>query len=168
MKLTRLATVVVVLAVAGCFMATAVAIVIRHSPILKSSTHSTGSPQTLAIVGNVSRGLYPGGRPVQINLTIDNPSRYARRLTNVAVSIQAVRAPRSMPGLPCTTADFGVGGYRGSFKAPPGLSTLQHDGVPRARWPTLRMVDRPYNQDGCKGATVELVYRALAGKSGRN
>jgi hypothetical protein len=168
MKLTRLATVVVVLAVAGCSMATAVAIMTRHSPAGRAAKQGRSSRQTLAIVGNVSRGLYPGARPTPIDLVIRNRYRHALRLTSVAVSIKAVRAPRSTPELPCTTADFGVGGYRGSFKAPPGSSTLLHDGVPIARWPTLRMVDRPYNQDGCKGATVELSYHALAGKSGGN
>jgi hypothetical protein len=163
MKLTRLVTVVVVLAVAGCFIATAIAVVVRHSPAVARSKHGRSSREALVIAGDLSRGLYPGARPAPINLVLKNHRRYAVRLTSVAVSVKAVRTPHATPGLPCTTRDFAVGGYRGSFKAPPGSSTLRRDGVPMARWPTLRMVNRLTNQDGCKGATVELAYRGLAG-----
>jgi len=42
----------------------------------------------------------------------------------------------------------------------PGSSTvtLSGLGVASARWPQIQLVDRPFNQDGCKGATVHLGY----------
>ena len=33
-------------------------------------------------------------------------------------------------------------------------------GVPVASWPTLAMRNLPHNQDGCKGATLTLHFRA--------
>jgi hypothetical protein len=162
MKLTRLATVVIVLAAAGCFIATAIAVVVRRPPAAAHSKPGRRNREALVIAGDLSRDLYPGARPVAINLVLKNHRRHAVTLTSVAVSIKAVRAPHATPSLPCTIRDFAVGGYRGSFKAPPGRSTLRRDGVPIARWPTLRMVNRSANQDGCKGATVELAYRGLA------
>jgi hypothetical protein len=121
--------------------------------------------QSLHIAGNVEGGLYPGAQPAPIDLVVGNPHRYALHVRSASVGIAAILAPHSGPGLPCTRADFAVAGYRGGgFRAPRGSSTLQRDGVPRSQWPTIAMVERERNQDGCEGATVVLTYRGLASK----
>ena len=146
----------------------------RSSPVAKGNAASpppswswTIVPaETLGILGNTGGRLYPGAPPVPIDLTLSNPHRYALRVRAVSMTIKAIRAPHARPDLPCTAADFATGGYRGgAFNARSGSSTLRRDGVPSAHWPTIAMVDRPRNQDGCKGATVELAYRGIAGRS---
>ena len=38
-------------------------------------------------------------------------------------------------------------------------------GFPQSQWPQVGMVNRPVNQDGCKGATVTLKYTGTARKA---
>ena len=125
--------------------------------------------QTLTISGNAGAGLYPGTTPVAIDLSLDNPHPYALTMRVLTVAVAAVSAPNATPALPCTAADFTVANYTGpGFTAPSGASTLGKDRVPAAQWPTVAMIDRPADQDGCRGATVRLAYDALAIKaSGR-
>jgi hypothetical protein len=119
--------------------------------------------QVLSISGNVDSPLYPGAAPVAIDTSLRNPYSYSLSVSRITLRVRAVRAPQSRQGFTCTTADFTTSNYAGkSFTAPPGVSALSRDHVPRAQWPAISMVDRPVNQDGCKGATLQLAYQGAA------
>jgi hypothetical protein len=114
----------------------------------------------LAVWGEVGSRLYPGASPIPIDLSLRNPNGYPLRVTQIMLRVRAVIAPRATPALPCTTADFVTTNYTShTFVAPSGSSALGRDHVPRTQWPTVAMLDRSVNQDGCMGATLELAYR---------
>jgi hypothetical protein len=116
--------------------------------------------QALTVWSKVDSRLYPGASPIPIDPSLRNPHGYPLRVTRLTLKVRAVIAPHATPALPCTTADFATTNYTGhAFVVPSGSSTLAHDRVPRTQWPTVAMLNRPVNQDGCMGATLELAYR---------
>ena len=117
-------------------------------------------PQRIAISGDVQAMLGPGlSAPVKLAFSNLNP--YAVRLRHVRVSIVALSAPHADASHPCTRADFAVQQMpRGGLRVRRGLSDLVSLQVPMSRWPHLAMLNRPVNQDGCKGAQLTLRYRA--------
>jgi hypothetical protein len=128
-----------------------------------------GSPQNYAITGSAVGLLYPThatvGRP--INLAFYNPNSgnggtgvNGVQVAGITVAIASVIAPNATALHPCGSVDFAVTQFSGSypFYIPQGASTLQSLGFAQSTWPTVRLVDRPVNQDGCKGATVNLTY----------
>jgi hypothetical protein len=114
----------------------------------------------LTISGQVGAPLYPGALPTPVDPSLRNPNGSPLRVTRITLAVRAVIAPHATSTLPCTVADFVTTDYTGhTLLAPSGLSTLAHDRVPRAQWPTVAMLDRPVNQDGCRGATLQLTYK---------
>jgi len=79
------------------------------------------------------------------------------------VAVVVIHAPRADADHPCSAADFQVRELSGG-----GVLRLAHDSVntlsglklPTANWPAVGMLNRPVNQDGCKGASVTLEYEA--------
>jgi hypothetical protein len=117
--------------------------------------------RAMAVWGEVGSRLYPGASPISIDLSLRNSNGYPLRVTQIVLGVRRVTAPHATPALPCTTADFATTNYADhTFVAPSGSSTLGRDHVLRTQWPTVAMLDRPVNQDGCMGATLELAYRA--------
>jgi hypothetical protein len=126
------------------------------------------------ITGNAPGLLYPGAMPaLRLNLTITNPNNFAIRVTSLTVSIQSVVKAAGAPAGSCAPSDYQVTAYTGpGFVASPGATTLAADGVTTAQMPSIRMVNRTDgvpgdgtgNQDGCKGATVNLSYAGTATK----
>ena len=118
---------------------------------------TSGKPFNIS--GNVSGLLSPGvARP--LNLTLSNPNNKQVSITNLTVTVQAVtKAPAAVGS--CTTADYAVTQYSGPYpvSVPGGANvTLADLGVAQQSWPQVRMINRPANQDGCKGATLTLAY----------
>jgi hypothetical protein len=128
------------------------------------------------ISGNATTPLYPlnmASPPQPLNLTITNPNNFSIKITTLTVTVQAVTKAAGAPAGPCTASDYKVSNYTGSsFIAPPGTTTLSADGVPPAQRPTVGMLNRhdavpgdgSGNQNGCKGATVQLAYGGTATK----
>lgn len=109
-------------------------------------------------------GLQPGV-PQALDLSLRNPYQPGLVVRSVAVAIQNISAPRATPSLPCTAADFSVQQYSGGY--PLVLSgsstvTLSGLGVAPAARPTVTLLARPLDQDGCQGATVSLAYTGSA------
>ena len=70
-------------------------------------------------------------------------------------------APEASASLPCTVDDFAVIPFSGAYGfklAAGGTTSLSQLGIPPSEWPQLKMVDRPVNQNGCKGASLALAY----------
>jgi hypothetical protein len=133
------------------------------------SGRASGPVGVVELSGSTSSLISPGSSaPLDLRLT--NSASYALVVTRLTVSIHAVDAPRSDAGHPCTPDDFVL------RQAPSGLtvrvdarasSTLLELGTSKAEWPRVGMLNSSSNQDGCKGASVDLGYRASATQAPR-
>jgi hypothetical protein len=116
----------------------------------------------LTISGNLQGRLAPG-RALPLALNLNNPSEKSLSVMNLSVSLQ--RLSRTSFAIshsqPCSIGDFAVVQYSGPYPlAIPGSSTmsLSELGVLSGQWPQIQFINRPANQDGCKGATLALSY----------
>ncbi|BCW79766.1 hypothetical protein [Arthrobacter sp. NicSoilC5] len=113
------------------------------------------------ISGNVPGTLSPG-TSAGLNLQISNPINKPLSLTNLSVAVAGVtRSAAAVTGnLPCTPADFTVTQYSGPYPlaVPATGGSLQGLNVAQTAWPRVGMLDTSTNQDGCKGATLQLSY----------
>ena len=119
---------------------------------------------SFTIAGDTHRPLSPG-RTVPLNLRVTNPNSFPLAATDFRVSVRSVDAPRATASHPCTLADFAVVQASGSLLArvPAHATTsLRRLQLSRGQWPRVGMLDTNVNQDGCKGASLMLRYRASA------
>ncbi len=130
---------------------------------------AAGTAQNYTISGTAVSPLYPTLAPSgsSINLTFNNPNAgnggsgvNGVQVNNLTVTIASVTAPNATLSHPCGTVDFAVTQFSGAypFYIPQGTSSLSSLGFASTTWPTVRLINRPVNQDGCKGATVNLTY----------
>jgi hypothetical protein len=115
------------------------------------------------ITGNLDGLLAPGSAPQPLNLSVTNSDQKQLSVTNLSVTVQSVtRTPTAVSkGLACGVTDYAVAQYSGPYPlVVPGNSirSLADLGVVPAQRPQVAMIDRPVNQDGCKGATLTLAY----------
>lgn len=119
------------------------------------------SKKTFSISGNLGTQLTPGAT-VPLNLSIANPNNRSLALTSLSVSVTGVTRTQSAvtAALPCTASEYVVTNYAGSYPlaVPVGSSSLESLHIDPARWPKIAMLDTTLNQDGCKGATLQLAY----------
>jgi hypothetical protein len=116
------------------------------------------------IAGSVS-GLAPNvTKP--LDLMLSNRSGSDLWVFSLTTAIGAVNAPNATPALPCTAADFSIHQYSGLLPLlllPARSSTsLSARGLAQATWPSVTMLNRPVNQNGCKGATLMFSYGGTA------
>lgn len=146
----------------------------QHLPAGGSPWSSAGAhgPQvalgtSLRISGTTRKLLRPGVS-ARINLKFANRSPKPVTLRHVRVTITGITAPQADVQHPCTRADSRVRPMRArSFVVPGhGATSLFRLAVPAWRWPHLKMLHRPVNQDGCKGARLALGYRGYRVWSG--
>jgi hypothetical protein len=121
--------------------------------------NTTSSPFTIS--GSLS-GLAPGVT-VPLNLTVSNPNKKTLSVTNLTVTVQSVaRTSYAVShSQPCSTSDYTVTQFTGPYPLTVpanGSASLSDLGVPSSAWPKVTLIDRPVNQDGCKGATLALAY----------
>ncbi len=113
------------------------------------------------IDGDAIRPLSPGRfAPVNVRITNRHDSRLG--ITRLRMRLRAVDAPNEDRRRPCSLRDFAVRQARPGFAVtvPAHASrSLRAVGVPRWSWPRVRMVNRPVNQDGCRGASLTLAFR---------
>jgi hypothetical protein len=119
-----------------------------------------GNPFTIS--GNLSGALAPGlSRP--LDLTLANPNKKPLSVTNLTVTVKTVTrtAYAIAHNQPCTTADYAVTQYSGSYPLTVpanGSASLSSLGVSTSARPQVSMLNTALNQDGCKGATLALAY----------
>jgi hypothetical protein len=120
--------------------------------------------QNFTISGNTVSSLYPGGGTSNLDLSLRNPNSVTIYLSSLSVALPSITAPNAHGGLTCPPSDFVLTQYTGGFPIvlPPGTKTLSQLGFARAQMPSITMVDRPLNQDGCKGATLNFSYSGNA------
>ena len=126
----------------------------------------TTSGKEFTIAGSAQTPLAPGvTAPLALALT--NPNKKPIAVSNLTVTVTSVtRTPSAVAaGRACSTADYQVRQYGGPYPltvAGSSTLTLAQLGVAQSGWPALTLLDRPVNQDGCKGATVSLAYSGSA------
>jgi hypothetical protein len=117
--------------------------------------------KTFSIAGDLSQPLSPGAT-VPLNLSFSNSNDKSLALNSLSVSIASVTRTQAAidAGLACTPGDYVVTNYSGPYplSVPVGTSSLQSLGVSTALWPRVTMLDTTWNQDGCKGATIQFTY----------
>ena len=150
---------------AGIYTIKAQSLGLTDSPASVSFT-ITNPAQPYTISGNVPLPLRPGAAaqviPIAFNsLNAGNGGSGVNgtQVTNLAITIQTVVGNGGGP-VPCSALDFqitpvGAGAY--PFYVPFGISTLASL-ISAGDMPMIQMIDRPLNQDDCKGATVNLQY----------
>lgn len=123
--------------------------------------HVQASRKTFSLSGNLGAPLTPGAT-IPLNLSIANPNNKILALSSLSVSITGITRTQAAvaAALPCTAADYLVTNYSGQYPlaVPVGSSSLQSLGIAPALWPQIAMLDTAMNQDGCKGATLQLAY----------
>ena len=122
------------------------------------------SKKNFTISGNLGTQLTPGAT-VPLNLSVANPNNKSLALSGLSVSITGITRTQAAAAaaLPCTASDYVVTNYAGSYPltVPVGSSSLQSLGIAPALWPKIAMLDTAVNQDGCKGATLQLAYSGV-------
>lgn len=134
------------------------------SAIFYSWKVAAGSLQEFTINGDGTSPLFPGAPAQPINLRFTNTNTSALSVMSLTVTIQSVNAPNATALHPCSTSDYVVAPYSGTypFTMPSGSSTLQSIGIPNTKWPTIRMVETNINQNGCAGASITVAYLGSA------
>ena len=96
-----------------------------------------------------------------MDLSLTNPNSVTIYITSLAV---ALSIPASPGPNPCIAADFVLSQYSGGYPIilPPGTKTLSLLGYTQAQMPSIRMLNRPLNQDACKSATLNFAYSGSA------
>ena len=117
---------------------------------------------SFTISGDVRRPILPG-ELVPIDLRLDNTSDLDLAIDHLTVVVVGVNAPRADADHPCSAADFEVRQLSGGVVlriAGNSAENLSGMDLPDENWPAVSLVDRPVNQDGCKGASLTLRYEA--------
>jgi hypothetical protein len=121
-----------------------------------------GASRSFTIEGEAAAPISPGIRaPLDLELT--NPNDVAMSVTDLRVTVRAVSAPNADDSHPCAVGDFAIDQARSRLEVTlttRSTSTLSNLGIPRATLPQVGMLNRPVNQDGCKGASLTLGYTA--------
>jgi len=159
--------------VLACTLAVLIAMLVLHlvprGPFAGATSTSAGSGDAgpgssapFTIEGYATEPISPGVRaPLDLRLT--NPHDVPMSVTGLGVRVQTVSAPNADDAHPCAVGDFAVDQTSSGLEiavAARSTSTLINLGIPRAKQPHVRMLNRPANQDGCKGASLTLAYTA--------
>jgi hypothetical protein len=115
-----------------------------------------------SISGNLT-GLLSPGASLPLDLSLTNPNKKQISISNLTVTLTSVVRTAAMiaANKPCSLADYSVLQYTGGYpltlagSSTAKLSQLQ---VAASVMPHILMRDTSSNQDGCKGATVNLAY----------
>lgn len=120
-----------------------------------AGTGSAGTGSTVPLVVNqtsVVTGLYPGGTPVALSGTIDNPNAGAVKAGVVSATVTAT----SVTG--CDKTWYSIGGTATPLTQDvlPGLAKGAWSGL------TVALVNNAVNQDLCKNASITITYAVAA------
>ena len=137
------------------------------APVVAPPVVDTPQPSNFTISGDLASTLEPGSTS-PLDLALVNPGAVPITITALTVGLTGVTAPLSDVSHPCSNEDFVVtqfaGGY-GFTLAPGSTQTLSDLGVPEGQWPQVTMTNRSVNQNGCKGASLQLAFGGSAATS---
>jgi hypothetical protein len=133
------------------------------TPVPVATPAPAGDGPRLLVGGNLRVALGPGiTEPVDVKL--GNPFADPLDVTAITLEITDINAPNASTAFPCDLRDFQVFASSGAPVRLPAMTvrSLEEIGIPRPQWPSIAMLNRPVNQNGCKGAAVVFRYRAEA------
>jgi hypothetical protein len=137
----------------------------RRARIGSAASPGPTGNANFSISGDLSSALEPG-LAVPLDLSLTNPGPDEISISGLEVSVTGVSAPLADATYPCTAADdFSVVPFSGAygFVVPPTSTlTLSALGFTDSELPQIEMPDRPVNQNGCKGASLEFDFTGTA------
>jgi len=121
---------------------------------------TSGKPFTIS--GNLT-GLLSPGASLPLDLALTNPNKKQISISNLTVTLSGVVRTQAAiaANKPCGLADYAIVQYTGPYPltvAGSSTAKLSQLNVNPAAFPHIVMRDTTSNQDGCKGATVNLTY----------
>jgi hypothetical protein len=135
----------------------------RRGPSTGTTSPSPAAGKTgrvnakLLVRGDAVRPLVPGGPPVPIDLVFSNRGWVDLTVTGVRATVAGTDARG------CRVEWFSVRTPDTHVLVPARTTrSLAQLGVPRSRWPRLRMTDTSKGQDACRNAVITLHYVATA------
>jgi hypothetical protein len=114
------------------------------------------------IDGDAAYHLSPGVA-VPLDISFTNPHAVPLTVSDLRVTLKRIDAPAADGAHPCSSEDFELTQLVGSVRLtlpPRTTSGLRELHLPVPAWPQVALRNRAVNQDGCKGATLTLDYRA--------
>ena len=120
-----------------------------------SGTAATGTTVGITVTQtSVITGLYPGGTPVALAGKFNNTNSGPIFVNQVNATISSVTGPNITVPNPCTAADYQLNGF------PRTVGAEVPSGSAQGSWTgaSVELLNTATNQDGCKGATVNLAY----------
>lgn len=119
-----------------------------------SGSAATGTNVAITVVQtSTPADLYPGGPTAALSGTFTNTNDGPVYVGTVSASISSVSGPNITAGTPCTAADYTLVGFPLTINA-----EVRADDTSTWSGGTIQMVNSGTNQDGCKGATVNIGY----------
>jgi hypothetical protein len=120
-----------------------------------SGTAATGTTVGITVTQTTSpTGLYPGGPTASLAGKFNDTNDGPVFVNQVNATISSVTGPNITVPNPCTAADYQLGGF------PVTVGAEVPSGTAQGNWTggTVRLLNTSTNQDGCKGATVNIAY----------
>ena len=127
-----------------------------------TSEGAIDAPVSFTISGDIGEPIVPGAHE-SLDLSLENPNDVDLTVDRITVTITEVDAPQADAARPCGVADFDVRQIAADIEVTLGANRtdrLSSMGVAATAWPTVGMLNRPVNQDGCRGAILTLGYGA--------
>jgi predicted ribosomally synthesized peptide with SipW-like signal peptide len=120
-----------------------------------TGTAATGTTTGITVTQTATpSGLYPGGPTAALAGQFNNTNAGSVYVNQVSATISSVTGPNITVPNPCTAADYQLNGF------PVTVAALVPSGTAQGSWSgaSIQMLNAGTNQDGCKGATVNLAY----------
>ena len=122
-----------------------------------SGSATTGSPSTITVTQTANpSGLYPGGPSAALSGKFNNPNSGPVFVHEINATIASVTGPNITEENPCDADDYQLDGF------PVAVDQQVPNGTAQGSWSgaSIKLINSGTNQDGCKGATVNLAYTA--------
>jgi hypothetical protein len=120
-----------------------------------SGSATTGTNAAITVTQTATpSGLYPGGPAAALSGKFDNGNSGSVFVNTVSATIASVTGPNIDGTHPCVAADYQLNGF------PVTVNAQVAAGTAVGAWTggSIQLLNPATNQDGCKGATVNLTY----------
>jgi hypothetical protein len=120
-----------------------------------SGSAATGTNAAITVTQtSTPSGMYPGGAAQGLSGKFNNTNSGTVYVHQVIATIASVTAPNSDVTHPCDENDYLLSG------SPATVNAQVASGTAVGSWsgPTIQLLNTVSNQDGCKGATVNVAY----------
>jgi hypothetical protein len=120
-----------------------------------AGTGATGTNVAITVTQTTTpSGLYPGGPTAALAGQFNNTNASKVYVNQVSATIASVTGPNITVPNPCTAADYQLNGF------PVTVGAEVASGTAQGSWSgaSVQLLNASTNQNGCKGATVNLTY----------